>query len=513
MVHDGEELVLDAAPGQPIEGHATLEPGSTVEVTVQSESPKSPFLTRSEATVTEDGRFEVTVDLENLGQGIPMSVTVRHDGEVLTREEARIAGCGSDCETATFDRQGDRLTLQAGPGQAITGNTSLEEGAPVTIRLESTNPEQPFLVAKETTVTDEGAFATFLDVSDVEPGSSFRAVVLHDGDQLKETTGRVVACDGKCGPVTTQTPTPTPTLDPDEFGFKSIVEVTDEETAYVPVTLGDADAATLVVGSKDVNYVVNATVRDGNGDDRVGVLFDAAAAGTDGRTLTVANESDELTVTDPEPDLGDSIDPADYDTRLYEGDTATGKPDDVGVLVVRESGPGDGDQPALEKSVLRTSPGDVASLPIHLGSEYAAVVTIGSDADNYGIAARVTDGDGDDRVVLRFRTDNAGTDRPTLDVEGTDDDLTITDPEPSLDGPLPPTEYDIALYPGQKAANDPVSIGTLSVGSGSDGPRTAVLDDSQAGDRGIDLGGVGALAAGAVFAVVGVGLLLGLFRS
>lgn len=514
LIYDGDEISLSAGEGQVIRGETSLEPGSTVLVRIRSENPESPFLSRPEAEVGEDGEFSVSVDLSDVDPGSAATVSVHHDGEELAAADAHVGECDGGCKPiATIDQQGERLSLESGPGQEISGETSLEAGSSVTVRIESEEPSEPFLVAKEVIVTRGGSFSTHLDLSNIDPPTRLRIAVLHDGEQLNETTGEVVACDGACEPATTDTPTPRPSIDPSELDFESVTEVETTETAYIPVALGEADAATLVIGSSDVNYVIAATVRDGNGDNLAGVYFDAAAAGTDERTLSAADEGDKLTVVDQEPDLGNSIDPATYDVQLYRGDSATGDPEAVGALIVLESGPAQ-DNVALEKSVLRTERGGNVTVPIRLGGADAATIAIGDVPDSYGVNATVRDGDGDGRVALSVRTANAGTDRPTLATVSANDTVTIREPEPALDGPLPATEYDVRLYRGPEATDDPVGIGSLSVapeGEGGDG--TPALDDSGGGDRNVDFGGLGALAAGAAFAVVGVGLLLGLFRS
>ncbi|MCU4801182.1 hypothetical protein OB920_12445 [Halobacteria archaeon HArc-gm2] len=513
--HDGEEITLQAGQGQAISGETNLDRGSTVNLLVQSEDPESPFLTRPAAEVDENGRFTVYVDLSHLSPGTNLSVAVSHDDEVLAETTARTVPCSGGCKPmAAIDSDGDQFTLQAGPGQEITGTTSLDSASSVTVRLESEDADQPFLVATETLVSNDGTFSTHLDLTDARPGTRFKVSVLHEGEQLTQTTGEVIPCDGGCEAPTTETASPRPTIDADELGFKSVVEASATETARIPVGLGDADAATLVVGSADVNYVVAATVRDGNGDNRVVVEFDAAAAGTDNRTISVADEADDVAVVDPEPDLGFSIEPADYDMQLYGGDSTDGEPDSTGTLILRQPTPTPTDDLTLQKDVVVTRPTEAATVPIGLGDADSAMIAMWDPDGEYGINATVSDGDGDDRVVLYFRTRNAGTDRPTLEAASAADNVSVTDPEPTLSGPLPETEYHLNLYAGADSADDAVDVGVFVVSKGeSGGTRTATLQDSRSTGRDLDLGGIGALAAGAVFAVVGVGLLLGLFRS
>lgn len=517
LYYEGDGVTLEAGEGQVIRGETNLEPGSTVRVTVSSENPQSPFLTRPEAEVDEDGRFRVFVDLSHVEPGSNLSIAVDHDGEELTAETTTVRECAGGCKpVATIDGEGETVTLQAGPGQEIAGETSLDAGASVTVRVESDSAERPFLVAKETIVRDGGTYSTHLDVSDVQPGTPIRVAVLHDGEQLKEVAGEVVACDGGCEAIGTDTPTPRPTADGREFDFRSVVEVSTAGTARIPVSLGDADAATLRIGSEDVNYVTAATVRDGNGDGSVIVEFDASAAGTDERTFSVVDGADELEVTESEPDLGSSIDSTEYDMELYEGESTAGEPDSVGVLIVLQSTETRSVPVSLEKGVLQAQRGETVAIPITLGEGDDATIAIGSDDVDYELTASLSDGDGDGSVGLALRTNATGTDQATLVATSDGDEVRIADPEPSLDGPLPSTDYTVELFRGRQATGDPTSVGTLSVFAEGERPgatQTAVLDDSRETDRGVDLGGLGALAAGAVFAVVGVGLLLGLFRS
>jgi len=46
LVYDGDEISLSAGEGQVIRGQTSLEPGTTVQVRIQSEKPSSPFLSR-----------------------------------------------------------------------------------------------------------------------------------------------------------------------------------------------------------------------------------------------------------------------------------------------------------------------------------------------------------------------------------------------------------------------------------------------------------------------------------
>jgi hypothetical protein len=262
------------------------------------------------------------------------------------------AGPGTGAATtppnATVDHDGDVLTLEAAHGQTITGTTTLEPGASISLRLRSTG-ESPFLRTVETTTDENGGFVGQVDLDGVPQGTPFELAVLHDGETLTTQTGVVTTCQRDCEPTATGTETPDGPDDPprtvtDDWPSEqlwlaeSIVFTTQGRTVTIPINVDDApetpDSATITIGSESVNYVITATVRDTSGDGRVALLFNAGNAGFDAPTLAVEG-NDELAVRS-ETSLSAPLDPADYDISVYRYDS-TDTEVDVGTLVVSEA--------------------------------------------------------------------------------------------------------------------------------------------------------------------------------
>lgn len=113
-------------------------------------------------------------------------------------------------------------------------------------------------------------------------------------------------------------------------------QVTQGEQARIAVSTGSGSAVTLTVGGPTYNYVVAATLRDGDGDGRVDVVFDSAAAGHDEPTLSAADEDDEVTARGDETALEGWLEAADYPVSVSPDADADADPVDDGTLVVNE---------------------------------------------------------------------------------------------------------------------------------------------------------------------------------
>ncbi len=109
------------------------------------------------------------------------------------------------------------------------------------------------------------------------------------------------------------------------------------DTGRIPIVLATADAATVSIGSPATNYEINATVRDGNGDDRVVLLFDTTAAGHDEPTLETAADADAVAVeSGSEVALDSQLAAASYELSLFRGTEAADEPDAVGTLLITD---------------------------------------------------------------------------------------------------------------------------------------------------------------------------------
>jgi len=416
---------------------------------------------------------------------------------------------------ATASIDDSSLPLAAAEQQVITGQTSLEPGSQVTVRLRSADAESPFLKQPVATVDRDGEFAVVVDMSDQAPNTTVDLAVRHDTRTLAERSSRVVACDSDCEDPVPETPTRT--SKPDE----SVVRVEQGETLDTFVSMDDRRHATYSIGGPDVNYLLNVTVTDANDDGVVLLRFHTAAAGTDEPTLTLAEpDEDALRVSREEPTLSSTLDPAEYEYRVFDGNDTTGEPVDVGtVLVTANDTAGEyevDDTPefGFAESVVRGRQGETVAIPVVLADAKAATVSIGSPESGYEINATLRDGNGDGRVRLLFDSAAAGRDGSTLSAAADADSVTVEPgSEVALDGRLDPSEYDLSLYRGIDTGGGPADIGTLALSEGSDagtetpGSVTARDDIGQTNSSGVVPGaGAVALAVGGILAVAGIGV-------
>ncbi len=429
---------------------------------------------------------------------------------------ASAAGPGLAAAQQTATLSEESVPLYAAEQQVVTGETSLDPGTELTVRIQSTDAQTPFVRQSHVRVRSDGTFAARFDLSMVPPNTTYELHGHADGDPLFERRGTIAQCDADCTDPVPETPERT------ERG-ENVVAVSQGETAEIPLSMSDGGSKTLSVGSEATNYRINATVSDDDGDGEVLVLFDTAAAGTDGATLGVADDGDSLTVTEPEPALPSTLDPAAYPYRVYDGRTTDGTPT-LGQLVIEANGSANERFEVEEsadfgfgESVVQGRQGETVRIPVVLATADAATVSIGSPATNYEINATVRDGNGDSRVVLLFDTAAAGHDEPTLEPAADADAVAVeSGSEVALDSQLAATNYDLSLYRGTEATGQPDAIGTLAVRDGNASTtasddvdsvtgETSAAQQSRAGDFGV---GTGALAVGGVLAIAGVGICL-----
>lgn len=539
---DGGTVTLAPGANQTVSGETDLAPGTTVLVRLQSqENQSSPFIRQQSTTVREDGRFAVQFDMTMIEPGTAFTASVRQDGRVLDNATGTVVPCdggcvaGSDSDArtgtagTTLDYQGEKLALAAAPAQQITGQTDLDPGTTLTVRLRSADPASPFLRQRSATVGPDGSFQTMADMSDIPVGTGFEVTVHSDGETLVETGGTVVECDGACP---TETPTPedegyemrVASVDTDTIDMSPIAEGVAGKTVSLHVSVGDRDNASVSIGGEAVNYRLNATVRDGNDDRRVLLRFHTDAVGSDEPTLTARDADDSVTITAETALNVDRLDPASYDTALFASETPAGEPVTRGTLVLHAGD--DGDLPAssqpdsvdtetelgLDETIVRTRTGQQNTLKLLMGTHSSATIAIGSPESGIELNATVEDGTGDGTVPLLLDTTATGDgDQPALVAAQEGDSVTMTTQR--VDEGVSPGDYDIGVYAGSTAEGSPEDIGTLSVqGSLTNDtdttPPATPRDDPQS-----SLLGGGALAVGGILAIAGLGLVLGLFRD
>ena len=437
---------------------------------------------------------------------------------------------------ASFEYDGEQLTLAAESGAEIRAETALSAGSVVTVRLRSTG-SSPFLRSPQTSVGRDGEVVTPVDLSRVEPGTTFEAALLANGTRLATARGVVTPCERGCEPTPTPDRDGTETPTSDEWLTDTVVTATAGDAVRIPVAVPDDDPVTLAVTSGEYRLV--ATARDTTGDGRIVFRIDTGPTGPDTPSVSVG-VGDALTHRIERGHAG-RLDPASYALNVSDGPTVTTREVDVGTLVLSEcatcpaddgSPPGSENERESSGSTPTTWPADESLLAspvvtaraggptrVPLNVETAATVTVGSEAQGYQLVATVRDETGDGRVALLFYPRNAGTAAPTVAVGGADS-VTVRN-ETALDGPLPTSTYDIAVHRGTGTAGNPDDVGALDVVSvGGNGTATstgsAVRSTGGAanaiGGRGF-LGAVGAIAVGGILAVVGIAVVLGFARS
>jgi hypothetical protein len=198
LVYEGDTLELDAAEGQAVRGQTDLESGEEVTVRLKS-SGGSPFLMQQTATVDDEGAFEATFDLSGVEDNQSFEATVVHDGAELLNETGEVYvtgtdaddGNGEEAEDTVFDTNDEgEIELAAESGQTVSGETDLDPGTEVTVRLRSSG-ENPFLMQEQVTIDEDGSFEATFDLSGVEPGSPVDATLRADGKTIDEASGEV----------------------------------------------------------------------------------------------------------------------------------------------------------------------------------------------------------------------------------------------------------------------------------------------------------------------------------
>ena len=235
-----------------------------------------------------------------------------------------------DGNGTTIATDGEELVLKAAENQTVRGETDLAPGTTLSLNVEG----EAFLQTTTTTVTDEGTFNATLDLSSV--GEQDVTVKVYRNETiLAETDGRVV-CETDCKSTTSGSGEGSATA-ADGPAVQAITEVTQGRTASVKVLFGGAETVTVSIGGPDVNYVVNGTISDRDGDGRATVLFHTDRAGTDEPTLAVADDNETRVVkATAETELDDTLAPGSYGVRLYAGPNATDEVAAKGRVVVFE---------------------------------------------------------------------------------------------------------------------------------------------------------------------------------
>lgn len=351
-----DRIVVDPEAEQTIRGETTFEAGTNLSLRVKAVTGRK-YLQARQVSVNESGEFNATFDFSVADPGSTFELVVVGPGETREAVPGRVDGSwvppkdGTDDDTVSEDdtetgdyplpSDGDdsdaitvlptekNFSLESATGRVVRGETSLEPGTELNIRIRSIEGRN-FIKSADTEVGEFGTFSTRFDFDRIPSGTTFVLRVAGPNGTVEEVPGRVVDCESDCTvPETTAFPM-------DGFGVVAVTETSQTGEARIPIRLDERTEATLVVGGDSVNYRTGMTVRDGNGDGRILVVFDSAAAGDEAPTLRVVSRGDSGEHAIEETDLPRLIDAGSYPLTLYAGTDTTNNPIDTGELVIGE---------------------------------------------------------------------------------------------------------------------------------------------------------------------------------
>ncbi|WP_137283230.1 BGTF surface domain-containing protein [Halorussus salinisoli] len=356
---------------------------------------------------------------------------------------------------------GDRLTLQSGPGQAIRGRTNLQAGTKLSVRVESESGK-PFLMTDETVVDQNGTFRTVVDLSDVPPGTEFTVTVHRDGTDLTATEGTVVECTDACEGQSTD----------------------DAATETAFTFAGDR----LALQSGPGRAVTGRTELPAGTELGVRLESEGEPKFYKSSTVTVDSEGRFRAVFDlwdlpPGTEFRATVDRDDVDLATTKG-TVVACSVDCGSPRSSDDGSSSNDRDwrgVDDLSLYETTPGEVARIPLTFGEGQTARLSVGGPHMTYGLDVTVEDGDGDGNVTVLFDTGAVGTGEKPVTVADADDSVSVRDESGPSSGRnvLDEGEYPLVQYQGDRPTGLPSEDrGALLVRDASDGSgdETGVSD-------------------------------------
>ena len=551
FVFEGAELTLEAGPGQVVRGDTDLPAGTRVDVRVTRTSDSPRFILTDEAVVGPDGTFRATFDLRDAPVGTTANVSVHRAGTALASTTARTVECTDACAapdpetpTASLGLDGN-ATLEAGPGRTVTGETNLPPGTDLSVRMQRTDDGAPdFIYSRQTTVGDDGRFRAPFNLTGAT-GASVAVTVRHDGSEVRNATGTVVECQRRCEtPPASESGDETADRNYTQFDDLNAPSVTQGEVARIELTF-ESENATLTVGGPTVSYALNLSVRDGDDDDRVVVLFATDSIGHGDDAVSVVDDDDSVSVIDERVDGDrDVLDEGEYPLTRSNGPLSTTPNDNASTFVVEhgvfvvDDAPIDesGNESVVERAGLpekwvdgdyegddpvRVRMNGTTRIPIRTDESKAVTLTVGVYDSPYTLSAVVRDGNGDERVDLVLDTAAArdGSEAPAVTTAAADDEVVVT----YENGSMAPATYEMAVYrragmpdstdwnSSHSHAGDVFGHGQLIVSESNSTPTLATSEASRTGS-GFPTTSLGALAVGGVVASVGIAFLAGVLE-
>lgn len=175
--HSGDELVLDAAPNQTIEGSTALENGTELIVRIRS-SGVNPFIKSQGTTVGPEGRFAVSFDLSEHDDS-PIQVDVM---EKNGSAEAQASGRIGEPQTSTAAELDMNPDPQLENGETAMFPVTIPEGSDAVLRIGSETNEYRTVVRLEDT-NEDGEVVLVFDAT--AAGNPEPTLSVQDGDRFE----------------------------------------------------------------------------------------------------------------------------------------------------------------------------------------------------------------------------------------------------------------------------------------------------------------------------------------
>ncbi|ESP87615.1 hypothetical protein K933_13257 [Candidatus Halobonum tyrrellensis G22] len=294
-------------------------------------------------------------------------------------------------DATTLASDGEAISLAAGPGQVVRGESPLPPGTTLRVTIEGGGSGTPqFVRATETVVGTDGEFAAVFDLSTVDAGTSVEVSVASDGESLATARGEITECRDACAAPTPESPTAS--LDaPDGTVTREAGpgRVLAGETNLPPGT-----PLTVLVGSRDggENGTTTRTTTTAAGTFRA--VVDLSDAPTDAPLrVTVRSDGTDLATSDL------TVDPCSESCDRPSG---------------TEPGTDSADEEPVERRAnvddltLYDAPqGEVVRIPVTFGPSNGTL-TVGGENFTYALHLALHDGDDDNRVVVAFDTAKVG---------------------------------------------------------------------------------------------------------
>lgn len=339
----------------------------------------------------------------------------------------------------------ESLDLEAGPGQAIHGETNLQAGTELTLRV--TLEDGPAFSHEQTVpVSHTGQFYTTLNLSSVSANTTAEIAVEHNGSVISREQTTIGPCRSACEMDGEQADREIALSGEEELAFETGPgRVVSGNASFPPGTELD-----VIIEQETNREFVTATVTaDGTFDELVDLsLFESDSDGT----VRVRWIGDELVELERQVAFTECQTACERATRVPEGD------DQQSQFV------GEFDQ--------LSEFGETLLIPIDLHETSSAYVRVRSISASFDSLVRVEDGTGNDRVTVAFNT-RPQSGEPMLFAAESGDTVSVEE----LSGIIGPNLLQLTLHPDE-AGEETIETVRLELTEPADSEHEQRSDES-----------------------------------